>query len=211
MTTGVPMTSTFVCPVPPADFSARDIPIKYLDLALRPLRRIHRTSRDPIHYNKAGGTGSRFRFDAPNDEYGTLYASQEFDACVAETIVRDRFVAGALPLQIEENELAQRSISTLTVAGGILKLADLTEAILHLGCTAEVLSHSDYTAPNLWSRALQQHPAMVDGIIFRSRYANKESVAIFDRTTLIQVGASTELLSSGEMADYLDRFNIGLL
>lgn len=202
------MTGTLL---PPADLGIRDVPIAMLDTNAHPLRRIHRNAHDPIYYNKAGVSGSRFRFDAPNDEYGTLYASQWFDACVAETLVRDLFIGGTLPLQMEEACLALRSVSTLVAAKGILRLADLTEAILHLGCTAEVLATPDYTAPNLWSRALQQHPERFDGILFRSRYANQVSVAIFDHVPMLRQGAPIGLLRSIEMARYLDRFQIALI
>jgi len=205
------LSVSVVCPAPPVDFAARKLPVRQLDLLRAPLRRIHRTVRDPVHFNKAGVTGSRFRFDAPNDEYGTLYASQFFDACAAETLVRDRFVGMAVPLVLAEDILAARSVSVLMADPPVLRLADLTGTILHLGGTGEVLTHPDYAMPNLWSRAIQSHPDRVDGVIFRSRYASAESVAIFDRVKITQVGAALQLLSSAEMAAYLARYHIGLI
>ncbi|MES2115052.1 MAG: hypothetical protein V4578_07880 [Pseudomonadota bacterium] len=92
-----------------------------------------------------------------------------------------------------------------------LKLADLTQPVIHLGCTAQVLTDLNYLAPNLWSLALQQHPANVDGIYFRSRYANAESVAIFDRVPLVQTSPSLELLNASEMGNFLSHYNIGLI
>ena len=209
--TGTPAILVSDCPRPPVDLAQRKLPIKILDLDATPLRRIHRTVHDPVYFNKPGVSGSRFRFDAPNDEFGVLYASQSFDACVAETIVRDQFEEGELPLQVEEAQLACRSVSTLKTTSGSLRLVDLTEPVTRLGCTAQVLSDPDYTSPNQWSQALHDHPAQVDGIYFRSRYANQASVAIFDHVDVVRVGDPIELLNSVEMGEYLDREEIGLV
>jgi len=209
--TAAPASPGGDCPRPPVDLEKRKLPIKELDLETVPLRRIHRTVHDPVYFNKPGVSGSRFRFDAPNDEFGVLYASQSFDACVAETIVRDQFEEGELPLQLEEAQLAARSVSTLKTSSGSLRLVDLTEPVTHLGCTAQVLSDPEYAAPNLWSKALHDHPEQVDGIYFRSRYANEPSVAIFDHVDVIKDGDPTELLKSDEMGKYLDRYDIGLV
>lgn len=212
MTSGRGSPAATSCPIPPADLWRRALPFKVLDLDAHPLRRIHRTSYDPIHYNKPGQSGCRFRFDAPNDEYGTLYASPSFETCVAETIIRDQFLGRSLPLMLETSQLATRSVATLGRKNGTrLKLADLTQPVIHLGCTAQVLTDLNYLAPNLWSLALQQHPANVDGIYFRSRYANAESVAIFDRVPLVQTSPSLELLNASEMGNFLSRYNIGLI
>jgi hypothetical protein len=182
-----------------------------LDLGALPLRRIHLTVHDPVHFNKPGVSGCRFRFDAPSDEFGVLYASQSFDACVAETIVRDQFVGGSLPLVLDIARIEARSVSTLTTPTGKLRLVDLTAPLTHLGFTAQVLSDPVYLAPNQWSRALHAHPASVDGIYFRSRYANEASIAIFDRVEVLRVGAAVELSKSKEMGSYLETYRIALI
>lgn len=200
-----------ICPAPPPDFNKRSLPIKLLDLRSSPLQRIYRTGHEPVYFNKPGMSKTRFRFDAPNDEFGVLYASQHFEACVAETIIRNRFAGGALPLQIEEREISSRSIAKLTTASGHLRLADLAQPLVHLGGSAQILSDPNYLIPNRWSLAIEGHPEGVDGIYFISRYANQASVAIFDRTLLTQDGLSIKLIDSPEMAAYLDRYDIGLL
>lgn len=204
-------TPAAACPAPPPDLAQRDLPLRVLDVGTQPLYRIHRALHGPIHFNKPGSTRVRFRFDAPNDEYGVLYASPFFDACVAETVIRDRFFGGALPLQIEEREVVSRRLSILKSPAGRLTLVDLTQPLLHLGGNAQILTDPDYTGPNLWSLALQQHPARVDGIFFTSRYANAGSVAVFDHVPLEPVGQPAELASWPAMAAYLDRYDIGLI
>lgn len=43
-----------------------------------------------------------YRFDAPNDEFGVLYASASFEVCMAEAVIRDKFIGSTLPLLLDE-------------------------------------------------------------------------------------------------------------
>jgi hypothetical protein len=152
-----------------------------------------------------------YRFDAPNDEYGVLYASESFSACMAETVIRDRFQYQSAPILLSESMLGERSLSLLApVSGTILRLADLTQPLFTLGFTAQILSDPDYTAPNAWSMAIFGHPQQLDGIYFRSRYANAPSVAVFDRCQLRQLGPAIPLPAFPELGPFLDQYEIGL-
>lgn len=150
-----------------------------------------------------------YRFDAPNDEYGVLYASPEFDVCMAETLIRNRFESGQLLL--DQADITSRSISTLGLSSRTdLTLVDLTMPLFPLGGNAAIASVSDYTAPNGWSKAFYDHPAEYDGLYFYSRYSNMPSVALFDRVD-VTVEATTPLLSDHRLSDFLDRYDIGVV
>lgn len=202
------------CPLPPQGFQEASIPIRELNLAAINLYRVHRRSRDPIHYNRRSVSGTVFRFDAPDDEYGVLYASPSFDVCMAETIMRDRYQGGdaRVPRIIEESDLTERSLATLGFEEArSLRLADLTQPLWHLGFDARVLTVADYTGPNRWSAAIHENAQLPDGIYFRSRYGNDVSVAIFnDRATLVCRGESTPLIQHPDLPGFLDRFGIGI-
>lgn len=202
---------TLGCPLPPEDLAARIMPVRRLDLAVTVMWRIHRSIFDPIHYNRRSTGGSPYRFDAPNDEFGVLYASPSFAGCMAEAVLRDRFQGQSLPLLLDEEELTQRSISDLgTTLGRPLQLADLTQPVFQLGMDNRVLSTADYRGPNLWSRAIHDAFPGLDGIYFTSRFANEPSVAIFDRAPMVARGAPVPLDRFHLLPDFLNTYNIGI-
>jgi len=209
--TSASLVSATGTPLPPPDIGTRAIPVHALNLAITDVKRIHRRVRSPIFYNCKSRSTTVFRFDAPGDEYGVLYASESFSACMAETVIRDRFIGQVAPILLSESELESRSISLLGQdAPRLLRLADFTQPLFHLGFTTEVLTDPDYEASNAWSMAMFDHPQHLDGIYFRSRYANAPSIAIFERCAVIQRGAAVPLLESPELGPFLDRYGIGL-
>lgn len=198
-------------PLPPPDLATRPLPVHALNLALTDVMRIHRSAYSPIFYNRRSKSSTVFRFDAPDDEYGVLYASESFTACMAETLIREKFEGQSAPLYLSESELAKRSVSLLGQdVPRLLQLADLTQPLFHLGFTAQVLADPDYVASNAWSLAIFDHPQRLDGIYFRSRYANAPSIALFDRCPVVQRGDAIPLLASPQLGPFLDTYQIGL-
>jgi hypothetical protein len=208
--TGVPPPSKLLsCPLPPADLHSRRVPEIALNMSSTPMLRVHRTRFSPIFFNRRSRSSHVYRFDAPADEYGVLYASPEFDACLAETVIRDRFQTGALV--IDEFEITDRSISTLgLVSRSDLLLADLTAPLFAIGGSAAIASVSEYEIPNQWSKALHDHPKGYDGIYFLSRYSNMPSVALFDRVD-VSVEQTTKLEIDSRLPAFLDRYDIAIV
>jgi hypothetical protein len=101
------------CPMPPRGIEDVELPIHELNLSATNLYRIHRRVRDPLHYNRRSVSSVVFRFDAPNDEYGVLYASESFDVCIAETLMRDRFqdIDATVPQRLHHSHFCQQYIS----------------------------------------------------------------------------------------------------
>lgn len=185
-----------------------------MNLSVTTLLRIHWRIREPVHYNRRSTSSTAFRFDAPNDEFGVLYASPSFEACMAETLMRGRYrgVDATIPHIIDEQAIIERCVATLGCEDArALRLADLTQPLWQFGFDTQVLSTPDYAAPNKWSAAIHDNLANLDGIYFNSRFANAVSIAIFSgRARLVQRGASIPLLDHPELPDFLDRFQIGI-
>ncbi|AOY97839.1 hypothetical protein BKK79_37825 (plasmid) [Cupriavidus sp. USMAA2-4] len=201
------------CPLPPDDLASRDMPVMELDLAATSLWRIHRSTFGPIHYNRTSTGGTPYRFDAPDDQFGVLYASPSFEACMAEAVIRDRFQGKSCPLLLDEDELNRRCISDLgTTLGRPLRLADLTRPHFHLGMDNRVLSTTahNYRGPNLWSVAIHDAYPNIDGIYFTSRFANEASVAIFDRAPLIARGDPIPLVKFHQLRGFLAKYDVGI-
>lgn len=214
MTDGQGATADLECPLPPECFADATIPVYEMNLSETNLYRIHRRSFDPIYYNRRSTSSTVYRFDAPNDEYGVLYASPSFDVCMAETIMRDRYHGVRVGVQhvIAEDDITSRSLAVLGFGESRpLRLADLTGPLWRFGFDARVLSVANYAVPNLWSQAIHDNRQQLDGIYFRSRYANDVSVAIFsDRAAMLRRGESTPLHEYRDLPGFLDRFEIGI-
>lgn len=197
------------CPLPPPDFDKRDLPVVALALDVDPLYRIHRTVRDPVFFNHPSVTGATYRFDSPDNAYGVLYAAETLEVCLQETLIRDTFHGQALPFLIDEQEVAVRAFSRLcTESGKPLILADLTAGLTWLGGDARIWTTADYTGPNQWSKAVHDHPANIDGMLFISRFSQQPAIAIFNRVGIVSAGAPEELIRSHAVAAFFDKHNI---
>lgn len=200
------------CPLPPTDFAQRQVPVFELNLAASGLYRIHRSANGPLFFNRLSTSNTVFRFDAPADQYGVLYAASTFSACMFETLIRNRYENGALPLLIEHSELYLRSVSSIGLGSArVLRLADFSQSLAPLGGNSIVMSVNDYTAPNAWSLAVFEHPDNFDGIYFQSRYSNEPCVALFDRVEAVVRGMPTPLLAMPELDVFLDKYQIAIL
>lgn len=197
--------------MPPPDFTSRPIPLVTLNAAATKLYRIHRDGHDAVYFNRPALSGTRFRFDAPDNQFGVLYAALTFSACMFETIIRGRFENRALPLLIDEIELSGRSVSEigLGVAMG-LRLADFTSSLATVGGNTAIMAIDDYAIPGRWSLAVFDHEENVDGIYYQSRYSNEPCVALFDRVLAVQKGPAIPVLLCPELDGFLDTYHIAI-
>jgi hypothetical protein len=204
------MTTVQLCPTPPLDFSSRPLPIRELNLSATDLYRIHRREYGPIFYTRKSN-GVQYRFDAMNDEFGVLYVALSIEGAFMETVIRDRFAHGTLPLLVNEGDLLSRSVSRLGWnETRILRLADFTGPLVVLGGDSLILSTPDYETTNIWSSAVFAHPDQVDGILYRSRYAAQDCIAIFERAKLLARDNPILLVQHPDLPRILDRYGIGI-
>lgn len=191
-------------PPPPADLSARALPIT---IVKGPIYRVFRTSCGGDYFGK----GSSERFDDPAQKYGVLYAALQPDGAFAEVFLRE-----LLLMVLTEQDLMDRSLAT--VATRQLRCVDLSgEGLRTISCDNRIATEKPYKTVGLWSRALFDHPERPDAILYRSRH-NPElhCVALFDRcrpklkfkTVIVE-----ELMGArrGWTADQLETYKLGLV
>jgi hypothetical protein len=98
------------------------------------------------------------RFDAPQAEYGVLYAGKDIPCAFIETFGRDmgkRFVT--------EAELRLRGLARIEIASP-LRLVDVTgEGLARLSADGRLCT-GDLAVAQRWALALYHHPARPDGI-----------------------------------------------
>jgi hypothetical protein len=129
------------------------------------------------------GREAQYRFDAPDQSYGVMYAGLSFMTCFAEVLLRDSLLAEPKPT-LFESDLAGLVAATLGPARRRLRLARLLGPMPNLGIDAQISTYHDYNITQAWSKALHDHPSSVAGLLFASRMNSPAlSVAIFDRAS----------------------------
>jgi hypothetical protein len=109
-------------------------------------------------------TSGLHRFDAPDRSYGVLYAGSDAYCAFIETFARS---AGSNI--VTTAELEARSLSEMK-ATRPLRLIDLTQfgALVRIGADSRLFA-GEHSVTQPWSKALHEHPAETDGLIFPSR------------------------------------------
>ena len=190
----------------PGDLSGVRLPLKESESIWF---RCHQKDFRALYFGRSGDS----RFDAPEQEYGVLYAAETLEGAFIET-----FGLRSKPAvrHITWRHLRDRRFAEISFARP-LRLVDLTSAGLAvLGADARVCTGGDYTVSQLWSLALWQHPDQPDGILYRSRHDPSLScAAIFDRvddeTSERDFGSLTEPRHRLLLASLLDRYEFGLV
>jgi len=174
-------------PSPPQNLSARS-PVVF-DLAPDDqLFRFYRQRFAPVYFDRSKSG----RLNAPNGEFGVLYAAVTRAGAFAETFLRR---AGAT--LIAADFIAARGLATLRILQP-LKLAQMFgNGLAKIGATAEVThSSAPYDVPQDWALQLHAHPGSFDGIAYRARHNDSEiCVALFDRAEakFVEVERQTDL------------------
>lgn len=142
-----------------------------------PLFRVHQIVYGADYFGRTG----ECRFDDPQMLFGVLYGSEKLEGAYLETLRLEAHPGKPIPIGPTESWLLARAWSRLTLTRP-LRLVDLADQQKKLRIPGEVMSGSDYAESQAWSRALFEHPARVDGILYRARHGQDQlSVALFDR------------------------------
>lgn len=126
-----------------------------------------------------GRTGAN-RFDDPEQVFGTCYFGYNLRVAITETLLHDEIPVGN---RFEVTETLMENRFVIRAAGDTLRLANLTGAPLkRLGGYADLSATVNYAVTQAWSRAVYDHPVLVDGFVYMSRHLNSEkAVVLFDR------------------------------
>jgi hypothetical protein len=180
-------------PHPPGDFTSKSFALSVMLLPPgRPLLRISKHNSGEPYF----GHSMSNRFDAPDGSFGTCYCGFTLACAFAETVLHDKAVKPGGGFDVPESLLRERWVVTLEHTG--LSLASMHGAdLLKVGADGRLSTEIPYDVPQLWSKALYDHPLYLDGFIYGSRRLNDEvAVVLFDR-------ASTKLRPPVKYRNYL--------
>jgi RES domain len=188
-----------------AKFNQISLPIRSV-AANEPLIRVHSASRNAIYFGRSGNS----RFDAPAGEYGGLYVALNAYGAFRETVLRLTTVK-----LVEIQELSKKAFSIITIDRD-LQLVDLAGAgLAHIGADARLTTGS-YQVSQQWSLALWKHPALVDGIYYRSRLDPSQFCILlfedrFMDNQLIEKKIASSLIDYPELLEILNSYQYGLI
>jgi hypothetical protein len=193
---------------PPAGFNSQTLPIKQTgELKLRDLVRIHASDHGPISFGKSG----RNRWDDSRLKFGVLYAGSDDFCAFIETFGHTTGVN-----LVEESDLETKSMSRIPIKKS-LRLVDLTGPGLAKIGADNRLCTGNIEVSKKWSRALFEHPAKPDGILYGSRHdPSRQAVAVFERAKpklgkpALIVDSFTNSSYAAVLAKFLDRYGFGL-
>jgi hypothetical protein len=189
-------------PEPSKRFHSIKLPISEID---REWYRSHPTRRGAVYF----GRNRRYRFDAPDSDYGVLYVGADPHVAFIESFQ----VAGVHPV-VTESKLKERSLSRIRIHGPA-RLVNLAEsgALTRIGADARIFTAS-YTVSQRWSRGVQSHPEQPDGILYRPRHdPARLAAAFFDRiagrVTAEKLGTWVDQRTV--LGDVLDTYGVALV
>ena len=173
-------------------------------------RRLYETRfADPLGY----GLGLNRFSDPTGRAFGLVYMGASARVAFVETILRDRADGRDADCIVEEAEILNRSMATLTFASG-LRLIDLTGVGgVRLGVPSDVVGARDQTLAQQWSAAFYAHPDQPDGILYPSRLIEDRCIALYDRAVpKLKAIASPRLIDCGaELAAIFDNLDVALI
>lgn len=196
----------------PTSFSSVALELARID-AGRAFGRIHRIAYpEPLSFGKNTTRFSDPRRRVEKNRFGVLYLGASVKVCLLETLVRDGRDGLAGPLLMPESDLQDRLFSTVQVATS-LNLIDLTgDGPIRMGIPSDVARSRDQTLARLWSVAIYEHPATVDGILYPSRLNGEFNLAIYDRAvTKLAAGVTGALELAPGLGPALDALNVALV
>jgi hypothetical protein len=164
-----------VLPAPPAN--AGRIHVTVVELA-GPFFRTHSAQRSPL---SPGNTGLN-RFDAPDASYEVLYLGCDAYCAFVETFLHASGTRTVTTAALKTRALSQlkphRALRVIDLAG--------SGALVRMGVDSRLFA-GEYQRAQLWSKALHDHPAKADGLLYPSRLdPSRRAVALFlDRRSKI--------------------------
>ena len=151
------------------------------------------------------------RFASPDDSFQVLYIAPRLVTGVAETLVRDRYVA-RIRRRILEREVETWGVTEVE-AGSDLHLLDLrTTGLVQLGAPTNVARGKNHRAGRRFSAEVYAQAPAVDGLLYSSRLTGGACIALYDRAVHKLVGAPVvELIRVAALVPALAALNLELV
>ena len=185
--------------LPDPDFFGR--PIKRALLNTGPWFRIHPSTKSAVYFSRRANG----RFTPEDPPFGVLYAAADITTSLFEVFGDEMFENDH---HIRAYRWMNSSVSELKAPRA--KVCNLSSRQVRSSIKVDLgtLMGQDSAATQAWALAIMQHPSEAEGIIYRSRFTNRNCLALFDRgeiPSLIKEELIGPLNGLAEANSFLDR------
>lgn len=192
--------------LPPKDFNDKPLPVSIVR-NFKGLR-LHGAARPPIQFRNV----SSHRFSHPSASSGLMYLAEDLESCLWECFGDSILDPGtALPHSI----WMSRKLSEIKAITQ-LRICDLTETKTRSALKVDLsaLKHTNLNIPQAWGLAIMNHPEVVDGFQFTSRFTNRRCTVLFGDARIASILKSKplgNLIDLDEGAAFLEENEIALV
>lgn len=170
-------------------------------MSVGPWYRIHPSTKSAVYFS--GRANARFTPEDP--PFGVLYAAVDiatalFEIFGDEMFQNDRRIRGYRWMNSSASELRVPRVRICNLASRQVR----SSLKVDLG----TLMGQDFEATQAWALAIMQHPSEAEGIIYRSRFTNRNCLALFERgeiPTLVKETLIGSLNGLAKVNEFLDR------
>jgi hypothetical protein len=136
--------------------------------------RIFSKGREPVCFRKEPGS----RFTPPHGSDGVLYAAD-----LARTAFLECFGDELYSAKRRLSRSRWQSKAIVRLQAPALRLCDmLDEAVIAaMGLDKGAIYSTDLSIPQAWAKAVMEHPANFEGILYSSRFGCGKCIAAFER------------------------------
>jgi len=186
---------------PDRDFLRR--PLKRSLAARGPWFRIHPSAKSAIYFSRRSGG----RFTPENSPFGVLYAGVNITTALFEVFGDEMFENDH---RIRAFRWMNFSVSKVTIPR--VRICNLANQQVRASLNVELgtLMGQEFDATQAWALAIMVHPSEVYGIVYRSRFTQKNCLALFDRgetASLLEAELIGPLSVLPEANAFLDRYS----
>ncbi len=151
------------------------------------------------------------RFASPSEAFKVLYIARTLVTGVAETVVRDRFVARARR-RLTIDEVEAWGVAEVHAAAPLSLLDLRTTGLVQLGVATNAVRGKGHAPGRRFSEALYAQAPLIDGILYPSRLTNDLCIAVYDRSqSKLTAGPVRNLTSQPELVSALEDLNVTVI
>lgn len=165
-------------------------------------------SSGPSRFSSIASLGADAHAGPP---FRVIYAAADLATAAYETLIRDRFDLEPMRVLSRGDYASRIAVNISTVRDQTVTLLDLTDgkAACH-GVPSDVANYSKHDDGQHFATFVYTRMPSVDGLIYRSRFTEQPSIAVFDRGVGRLAHGQPTPLTEGLLATALRSWNFSV-